>query len=110
LLIKQGDPKLKRRLSILQTRFETNIIFGIRVNWCKPFSNEFCLLNNIERYNVEDLAKLITDSVVSHVSRGDIQAITTEWVNLADDIMACLIADLDLAPFIRCLAGACGVL
>ncbi|KAF8847274.1 hypothetical protein BDZ45DRAFT_343715 [Acephala macrosclerotiorum] len=100
-----------KRLSILHTRFEDKIVRGVEVDWHKPFSTEFSLLDDIERCsNPEDLAKPITDSVAAlfcKVSIADVvhygtsvKAITTQWSKLSDDVMALFTADPDLTPYL----------
>ena len=89
---------------------------GVEVDWHKPFSTEFSLLDDIERCsNPEDLAKSITDSVAAlfyKVSMADVvdystsvKAITTRWSKLSDDVMALFIADPDLAPYLMKFAS-----
>jgi hypothetical protein len=91
---------------------------GIEVDWHNPFSIEFSLLDDIERYSSPgDLAKSITDSVAAlfcRVSMADVvhhgasvKAITTRWSKLSDDVMACFIADPGLAPYMMKLASVC---
>ena len=105
-----------KRLSILHTRFEDKIVHGVEVDWHKPFSTEFSLLDDIERCsNPEDLAKSITYSVAAlfyRVSTADvvyysttIKVIITRWLKLSDDVMALFTADPDLAPYLMKFAS-----
>jgi len=91
-------------------------VYGVEVDWYKPFLIEFSLLDDIERCsNLEDLTKSIIYSVAAlfyRVSTADVvhygttvKAITTRWSKLSDDVMALFIADPDLAPYLMKFAS-----
>ena len=98
-----------RKLSILSTRFELKVVHETDVKWPKPFLNDFCFWESVQRDSPENLAKSNTESVsslYSVVSPRDLlydsqlmKDIGSLWSDLSNDILACLSANGKLAGY-----------
>lgn len=103
-----------RRLAILATRFEDKTR-RVNVNWDVPLSAEFTLLNLVERYTPETLAKIMTDetwNAFRRISPADfldadtqhMRRITRRWSCLCNDTATFVASDSKLFPYMTKLA------
>jgi hypothetical protein len=102
-------PTLKR-LSILATRFEDNVVNAIHVDWQRPFPTDFSFLEDINCHNPEILAASFTqmdsdsfgglstmDVLEPDPDRPLLERIGVRWDKLCNDVKACVIAECNLA-------------
>jgi hypothetical protein len=103
-----------RRLAILATRFEDRIRCA-NVDWDVPLSADFTLLNLVERYTPETLAKKLTDetwNAFRRISPADfldadtphMRRITQRWSCLCNDTATFVASDSKLFPYMTKLA------
>jgi hypothetical protein len=106
-------PQLKR-LEILTIQFEDKIRRA-NVNWDVPLSAEFTLLNLVERYRPETLAKVLTDetwNAFRRISPADfldtdtnhMRRIIRRWSGLVNDTTAIVALDSKLFAYMTKLA------
>jgi hypothetical protein len=115
-LIKQLDEKqsscilsVVRRLLFLSIRYELHITFATDVKWPKPFSTDFLLWESIStdspldlvKSNIESVSKLYRTLAAMDVLDNSkyMKSIERRWLDLSNDILACLIIDKNLAGY-----------
>jgi hypothetical protein len=103
-----------RKLSILHTRFELQVLFATDINWPEPFSTDFSFWESIQGHSAWDLAKSNTKHVkrlYSQISVADLlrdskytKGIEKQWSAYSLDILACLNVDRNVAVYVIDLA------
>jgi hypothetical protein len=103
-----------QHISILGIRYEYKIQHATDVNWRKPFSTEFSLLESVQSNSPKDLAQSTTNDVWNlylRISLAEVlndgprmRDLATHWSDLSDDTLGCLTADKGLVSYFLELA------